>query len=269
MRHAPGGASPVFFLLAAVMVIALFPAIAAADDINTDRPGIADGSAVVGSGRFQVETGVQQEWRDSLGEKTRTLFAPTLLRLGLGENWEMRIEGNVRTSERVTAADGTSSKSSGDAPVSIGAKYHFAAAEGAQPSLGVIARIFPRSGSGNFRTLHATGDVRLAADWDFAPDWSLNPNIGLARYEDDTNRVFSAKLFAVTLSYNVSNKLYIFLDGAAQTPEQSNGKTMTQYDTGFAYQMTPDTQLDVSVGFKGRGDTPANQFIGAGVSVRF
>ena len=255
-----------FPLLAAVLIPA---AAAAGDAINADRPGIADGSMVVGSGRFQIETGLQQEFRDRLGEKTHTVFVPTLLRLGLSEAWEMRIESNAHTWARVTAADGTFTKSSGDAPVSIGAKYHFQDADSTHPSLGVIARIFPRSGSGDYRTRHTTGDVRLVADWDFADDWSLNPNIGVARYEDGAGQVFSAGLFAATLSYNVSKTLNLFLDGAAQTLEKKNGKTMTMYDAGITYQMTPDTQLDFSVGIRGRGDTPANQFIGAGLSVRF
>lgn len=257
-----------FPLLAAIAV--LFPVAAAADDaINADRPGIADGSMVVGRGRFQIETGLQQEFRDQSGERAHTVFSPTLIRCGLGDAWEMRIESNIYAWSRITAADGTFTKSNGNAPFSIGTKFHFQDADSTHPSLGIIARVSPRSGSGDYRTHHTTGDMRLVADWDFADAWSLNPNIGLARYEDGSGQVFLAGLFAATLSYSVSNKLSIFLDGAAQTPEQKNGKTMTLYDTGIAYQMTPDMQLDMSAGIRDRGDTTANQFIGAGISVRF
>lgn len=246
------------------------PGMVSADDaINADRPGIADGSAVVGKGRFQIETGLQQEFRDRAGEKTRTVFIPTLLRLGLSDEWEMRIESNVHTWDRVTAADGAFTKSSGDAPVSIGAKYRLRDADGTGPSSGIIARIFPRSGSGDHRTRYTTADVRLVADWDFAADWSLNPNIGLARYEDGAGQLFSTGLFAATLGYNMSKTLNVFLDGALQTPESKGGKTMTIYDGGVVYLMTPDVQLDFSVGIRGRGDTPPNHFIGAGISVRF
>lgn len=254
-------------LLAAALISAA--ATAGDDAINADRPGIADGSAVVGKGRFQIETGLQQEFRNRLGEKKHTILAPTLLRLGLSEAWEMRIESNVHAWERVTAADGEFSKSSASTPISLGAKYRFWESDDVRPALGMIARVFPPSGSGGSRTRHTTGDVRLVADWDFAPDWSLNPNIGVARYEDGAGKTFSAGLFAVTLSYSVNDKLNVFLDGAAQTREQKNGKSMTVYDAGLAYLLTPDTQLDLSVGIRGSGDTPANQFIGAGISVRF
>ena len=33
------------------------------DYINPDRPGLTDGSNVVGAGYFQIETGMQQEFR--------------------------------------------------------------------------------------------------------------------------------------------------------------------------------------------------------------
>lgn len=65
-----------------------------ADDyINPDRPGIADGSNVVGGEHFQVETGIQQELRN--GGHDRTRLVPTLLRLGIDDNWELRAESNV------------------------------------------------------------------------------------------------------------------------------------------------------------------------------
>ena len=41
---------------------------ALADDANPDRPGIADGSSVVGASRFQVESGVQREQRHGGGQ---------------------------------------------------------------------------------------------------------------------------------------------------------------------------------------------------------
>ena len=53
------------------------------DYINADRPGIADGSTTVGKNRFQLETAIQAEFRHDGDEHERTIFFPTLLRLGL------------------------------------------------------------------------------------------------------------------------------------------------------------------------------------------
>ena len=82
-------------------LFALFPAIgfcqAAApqpqeDLINADRPGIADGSNVIGKGHSQIELGAQWETHDSGGASDRRFFVPALLRLGLSDKWELRSE---------------------------------------------------------------------------------------------------------------------------------------------------------------------------------
>ena len=239
------------------------------DTINPDRPGIADGSNVVGAGRFQIEAGVQQEFRRTGVLKDRRVFVPTLLRLGISEQWEARIESNVYTWQRETDDTGVN-KSQGYAPVSLGVKYHFLDGNGpAQPSLGAILRVFPESGSNSFRTRHTTGDFRLAADWDFAPDWSLNPNVGVAVYEDGQQRLFSAGLFAMTLTYSQSKALSFFVDTGVQSPEEKNGKTAITYDAGVAYLISRDVQLDFSVGAGTAGNTTPRAFLSAGISVRF
>src|SRR5215475_2327859 len=192
------------------------------DLINPDRPGIADGSSVVGSKTFQIESGAHFEFRRDGDIHEHTFFIPTLLRFGIGSRWEARLEGNTFT--RVTTFDSANmiDETSGFAPASIGFKYHIYDSNGDhQLSLGTIVRVFPSWGTKEFRTQHTTGDIRLAADWNFAPRFklSLNPNIGLARYEDDEGRLFTAALFAMTLNYNPTKKLNPFIDVGIQSPE--------------------------------------------------
>lgn len=237
-------------------------------DINPDRPGIADGSNVVGAGRFQIEAGVQREVRHTDGASDRSLFIPTLLRLGVSRDLELRVETNGYTWERVREASGVS-RSRGSDPVSLGLKYHFQDGDGPrQPSLGVIARVFAPSGSGDFRTRRTTADLRLAADWDLAPDWSLNPNVGLALYEDD-GRTFAAGLFAATLNYSASPSLSLFVDTGVQSPEAKHGRTSVIFDAGVAYVIGHNLQLDASIGTGAAGATPPHPFLSAGVSRRF
>src|SRR6185369_3944857 len=59
-----------------------------ADLISADRPGLADGSTTVRRGAFQVELGLE---RDDENE-SRTLTTPLLLRYGLTEALELRVE---------------------------------------------------------------------------------------------------------------------------------------------------------------------------------
>lgn len=250
---------------------ATMPAFAEQDDlINPDRPGIADGSNVVGAGRFQIETGVQQELRRNGAVDDRRLFVPTLLRMGINDSWEVRIESNVYTWMRQSDAVVGVTRNEGMMPVSLGVKYHFQDSNGVkQPSLGTILRIFPASGSNNFRTHRATGDIRMAADWDFATNWSLNPNVGLAVYEDNLNQTFTAGLFAMTLNYNPTKTLNFFVDTGVQSPEEKNGRSAIIYDAGVAYLISRDIQLDFSVGTGAVGSTPPRTFLSAGISIRF
>ncbi len=257
-------------VLSPISAYAQAPAAAADGDyINPDRPGIADGSNVVGPGRFQVEMGLQQEFRHADGTSDRTLFVPTLLRLGLSKAWELRVETNAYTWDRVSVPGVGVTKTQGADPISLGVKYHFLDSAGLQqPSLGVILRIFAPSGSGAFRTSHATADLRLAADWDIAPKWSLNPNIGVALYES-AGRTYEAGLFATTLNYNPSPILNFFVDTGVQSPETKHGRTAMIFDAGVAYIVGHDIQLDFSVGTGAAGLTPPHPFVGAGISKRF
>jgi hypothetical protein len=243
----------------------------APDYINPDRPGIADGSYVVGSGRFQVETGIQLEWRDDRGERDFRLFVPTLLRLGVNDRLEFRVEGNTLTYERSSPGGAAPARdATGLAPTSIGLKYHILDPDGVRrPSVGVIARLFPPNGSGAFRSDRTSGDVRVAADWDFAPKWSLNPNVGVGAYEDDSGRSYVTALAAMTLNFNPSPTLNFFGDFGAQAPERKNGRASLIVDAGTAIIIGKNMQLDLSAGTGIAGSTPPKLFVSAGVSERF
>jgi len=247
------------------------PSTAESDLINPDRPGIADGSTVIGAKRFQIESGVQEEFRRSGNEREHTFFVPTLLRFGIDSNWEVRIEGNSVT--RVVTFDSTNTAihTSGFAPTSIGFKYHIYNSTGDhQISIGTIVRVFPPWGSKEFRTQHTTGDIRLAADWNFAPSrkLSLNPNIGVGRYEDDKGRLFTAGLFAITLNYLPTKKLNPFIDLGVQAPEANHGKAAAIVDGGIAYIVGRNVQIDASIGTRAHGETAPQPFIGFGISWR-
>jgi hypothetical protein len=223
-----------------------------ADLVNPDRPGIADGSAVVGRGKFQIETGLERDH----GSDGSSIATPTLFRYGVNDRFELRLEGNG-----YIHADGGGS---GFAPFSVGGKYRFADA----PSMGVIARLFVPSGTSAQRSHSSTGDVRLAVDLNFGEKWSLNPNLGVAS-EDDGNGRFTAGLAAVTLQCNISDHANVFVDGAVQTPEEHGGGSSLILDAGVAVIIGRNTQLDASIGWGARGTTPPDVFLAIGISRRF
>ena len=231
--------------------------LSAQEPINPDRPGIADGSQSVGRAVFQLELGGE---RDHFADSdVHVLTTPLLLRYGLTAPLELRVE-----SEGYGRATAPGFHASGWSPLSIGFKYHFLD----KPSLGIIARYFPASGSGAFKSEHPSADLRLAADVDLSEKWALNPNLGVSTQDDGDGR-FTAALAALTLQYNVSKTFNVFVDGGLQAPEGRGGSAALLLDTGAAWVIGYDTQLDVEAGWGARGQSPPNVFIGAGISHRF
>jgi len=242
-------------LVALSLAFALNAAAQSEDLINPDRPGIADGSQTVGRGRFQIEVGAE---RDD-DEGARNLITPLLLRYGLTDRLELRVEGNGY--QHLSVGGFTAS---GFAPLSIGAKFHVAD----HPSLGIIARVFPPSGSGEFRSEETTADLRLATDVELNDRWSVEGNIGAVSTTDDVGR-FTAGLAALTVTYAPTKKLGIFVDAGLQSPEERFGSYGLILDTGATWLLDRNTQLDASIGWGAHGLTPPQVFFAAGVSRRF
>lgn len=244
------------FAAALLFAAATLPA---QEPINADRPGIADGSQSVGRGVFQAELGVERD--HFVDDDAYYEFStPLLLRYGLTAPLELRIEGNGYG----YATESDVFRASGWTPLSIGVKYHFLD----KPSLGVIARYFPASGTHGFKSEHPSADLRLAGDVDLNEKWSLNPNVGVVTRDDGDGR-FTAALAALTLQYNVTKKVNVFVDGALQSPEGRGGSAAVIADTGAVWIVGNDTQLDVEVGWGAHGQSPPNVFVGAGISRRF
>ena len=238
--------------------------------INADRPGIADGSQVIGPRRFQIEAGIETDFLGGGNATQRLLTVPTLLRFGISNRYELRIESTGYANLSSTTSPGGTQHTDGANPISIGFKRQFQTSSGARhPGVGAIVRLYPGSGGGVFKTSHATGDVRFAADWDFAPHLSLNPNIGAGVYEDDQGRLYGTGLLATTLTYAPTTRLGVFADYGLQSRQATDSATSLIYDGGVTYIVGTNVQLDVAVGTGALGRATPHPFWTAGVSVRF
>ena len=240
-----------------------------ADLINPDRPGIADGSRTIGGARVQLETAVQIERHDDEGLRSRDVFVPTLLRIGLSDRWELRVEGNTADWTTIEPADGPHATASGFAPISFGVKYAFYDSRAADHRLsaGAIVRVFPPSGSGDFHVPSTSWDARLAVDKDVANRWSVNPNVGIARYASASGGTFGTALAALTLTYEPSATLNPFVDVGWQSASDVSGPAIAILDAGVAWIVRQSVQLDVSIG-DGIHGPAARPFVAAGVSIR-
>src|SRR5262249_5127336 len=128
----------------------------------------------------------------------------------------------------------------------------------------------PPSGSSDFRDRHVNSDVRLAADWNFAPGWQLEGNAGVGRLEDpDNHRLFFGGLGAFTLTANTNGRLQPFVDTGIAGPEAPRGGAGMLVDGGATYLVNDNLQVDFSLGAGVAGETPPDFFWSVGLSQRF
>jgi hypothetical protein len=212
--------------------------------IVADRPGLADGSATVGRGVAQLETGLT-----AADEGDQSLTLPTLLRFGLSDRLELRVESDVA---------GRTSGTTELAPIAAGFKLRLTG--GAIP-LSLIASVQPPSGGGAFRTTDFESEARLVSDIDLGNDFSLTPNLGVSLAEGGP----ATAIFAMTLEKELGRALP-FVDFETSS---GDGDTSLIADAGVAWIVRPDTQLDVSAGFDLAGNAYPDWFISAGYSRRF
>jgi hypothetical protein len=239
------------------------------DPINPDRPGIADGSHVIGAGRLQLETAYAQERHTDDGTRSRLTLVPALLRIGLTSRVEARVESNTFTHQHVSAPADAVSASTGFSPVFLGAKVLVYQSGGDSAlSVAAIVRVAPPSGSDEFRSDKTTGDARVVADWDFASTLSLNPNVGWAEYEGSDGKRFGAALGYLTLSWQPTQRWNPFVDVAYQSREDNGGTWAMLVDAGASYLVGCDLALDLSAGQNVHGFTAPKPFVAAGISVR-
>lgn len=242
----------------------------AAEPISTDRPDISESSNVVGRGRFQIETGVQRAYKRGGNRNENTFTTPTLLRWGLDNRWEARLETEGYTRFRSSGTGGLM-RTSGLSPLAPGVKYHIQdPREGSsRPSLGAIFHLSVPSGSSSFRANHLAGDLKLAADFELGYDWSLGTNFGLLVDRDDRGETFVAGLATASLSHPLTERLRAYaelaLNGAAERPLTET----VIVDGGFTYLLNLDTQLDVALGTDLSGRTSPDLFWTVGFSRRF
>ncbi|MYM75025.1 transporter [Duganella sp. FT134W] len=250
-----------------------YPLLAQADEkdqIVTDRPDFVESSNVVGAGRFQIETSFALDRNKANGIKERTYSTPTLLRFGLSDTVEARIETDGRM--RVVTDDlntGQRSTDNGYADVSVGVKWHVADAQGSLPSMGVLAHVDLDSGSSAFRATGKGGSLRLAAEWELPEDFSLGVMPGIAWQHDDSGARYSSGIFGIVLGKEWNERFRSFIEySAPQIAKGRHGGSVTTFDVGAAYLLTDLVQVDTALSRGLNKNTPDWSWT-VGLSIKF
>lgn len=240
------------------------------DQIATDRPDFVESSNVVGTGRFQIETSFALERNKANGIRERTYSTPTLLRFGLSDTVEARIETDGRM--RLVTDDLASGKrqtENGYADVSLGVKWHVADEQGMRPSMGVLAHVDLNSGSAAFRAPGNGGSLRLAAEWELPNDFGLGVMPGIAWQHNDNGERYTSGIFGIVLGKELNERSRVFVEYAApQIARSSNGGSVSTFDFGGAYLLSNRVQVDTAVSRGLNRNTPDWSWT-VGLSIKF
>lgn len=246
---------------AVVLALALaqggLPAHAADDGIVTDRPDFVESSLTVGKYRFQVETSVNLERDDSDGVKTRSWSTPTLLRFGVADDLELRLESDGFMRMRVEDPAAGTATERGWNDLDIGAKWHMRDQEGALPSVGWLLHATLDTGSSAFRGGDVRPSLRASIEWDLGGGWGLGLMPGLAYDKDASGDRYTAGIFGAVLGYSLNDRSRVFAEiAAAQIASDEHGGDVVAFDFGATYLLTDTVQVDTAVNVGANDDTP-------------
>ncbi len=242
------------FLLAALISGAI-PAAHAQDAIATDRPDFVESSNVVGDGRLQIETSLLLE-RDRQGAvRERTAATPTLLRYGIGDEFELRIETDGRLIQR-HSAPGVRDTEAGYADTALGLKWHAMDASGSLPSVGVLLHADLDTGSRALRGQGLRPSLRVVGEWELSNGYSLGvmPGLGVERDQDGRYRY---AILGVVLGKSINERLRGFVEVAMpQIARSAHGGTQASLDLGAAYLLSDNVQFDAMLAYGLNRRTP-------------
>jgi len=239
------------------------------DAINSDRPNVASSSQVIGHGRVQLETGANWDRERNDAPHVRTLSTPTLLRIGVGDTTELRVETDGRSIGHIfDPATGARTTSAGWESTSIGVKWHLSDGEGNSPALGLIGNVTLPTGSATLRARGLLPRVELAAEWTLPDDWSLAVTPGAGADMDDRGVRYGYGVLAASLGKKITDRVQGFLELAApQIASASHGGSQAQVDVGVSWLLNKNCQVDAMV-VRGLNNNTPGLSLALGLSVR-
>jgi hypothetical protein len=239
------------------------------ESITTDRPDFVESSEVVGKGHFQIETSVAMEHEAKDAPRSRTYSTPTLMRFGINETMELRLETDGLM-KMTTWEDGDKHTERGTSDLAFGLKWHVRtqAENESGPSMAWLFHVDAPTGTKAFRGQGLRPSARLVAEWDFG-SWSLGVMPGVYIEHNEDNKRYAGGIFAVTAGKSLTDKLRAFAEfSGQQLTMPKNGGNVVTLDGGLAYLLSDSVQVDVAFAKGMSKATPRQQWT-VGLSMYF
>lgn len=247
---------PILVSLAIAMIA--HGAALADDTIATDRPDFVESSAVVGKGRLQVETSFALDRSSANGVRDTLRSTPTLVRFGITESIELRVESDGAMRQR-SSDRGVTTSDHGYADASLGLKWHAMDARDHLPSVGVLLHADMSTGSAAFRDEGTRPSARVVAEWELPNAMSLGvmPGVGYERSSggSDGGTVFGILGVVVGKAWNQNLRSFVEVS-SARIARSHRGGSQASLTVGAAYLLTPTVQVDTAFSRGLNGRTP-------------
>ncbi len=214
--------------------------------LATDRPDNTESSQTVGKHRLQIETSVAITYDRANNITTRTYNFPTLVRYGVINPLEFRIEGELFNIQTTTG----SASEHGFSDVAFGIKVHLHDNVGWIPSCGVLARLSVPTGTTTFSSKAVEPIIKILAEWALPAGFTFGTNLG-ANFltKDATGDRFAQLLYTATVGHDIPGthqRLRVFVENAGIVSVKPGKPNLYQFDAGMAFIITPNTQIDAA-----------------------
>ena len=234
-------------------------------DIAPDRPGLGDGSGIVGRGVWQIETGWSFESERQDEAALHELALPlALFRMGVTDRFELRVGADGLLSD--TSSSPGSRRLSGRSDVEVGAKLKLIESARTGFELSVLPIVSLPTGSSAFTSGGYDPTVEMAWAQSLPRGFSLSGNVTAASVSEDDHR-FTQQILTLSVDRDIAAGWNGFAEAFRASSFERDGAAVWIVDTGATHRLGRQAQFDVSVG---RGVTAAapDWFISAGISLR-
>lgn len=237
----------------------------AADRIDTDGPDFVESSEVVGKGHFQFETGpaIEQDRRAALTR--RESHTPTLLRYGLTENIEFRVESDYQSHSRTTNRnDGSVTTESTRSDTAIGLKWHSHDRDTntGTPSISWIAHLHLPTGEHGAPTPGVRTSLRSVIGWDLPNNFTAGLMPGLKYDTTADGRRFVSGILGATIGRWWRDDFKTFVElAASQIAHARDGGVIFAWDAGAAYLLNDSWQIGGRFAVAANRNTPRTTLV--------
>lgn len=230
------------------------------EPISTDRPDQTESAFTVPANHIQFESGFGY---DKFETEEVYSYPSLLIRYGLSENFELRLETEFSRIKFTDTQEGSGSNQ-GMSPIELGCKIKIAEENGILPTTSFIGHLsIPKLASKDFTSSYYASSFRFTMQHTLSDRFSLGYNAGAEWNGDTPEPVF---IYTATTGFSILDNLGSYIELYGFAPQ--NSKAEHRMDGGLTFQPRKNIQIDLSGGIDLNGN-PFDYFAALGFSMRF